>query len=54
LLGDIQPGASAIAPVAFSSSAGVPGALVLERYTGIYTGGSFGGSFRVTLPTQQQ
>ena len=53
-LGNIQPGASAIAPVAFPSFAGTPGALVLERYTGTYTGGSFGGTFRVTLPTQQQ
>jgi hypothetical protein len=53
-LGDIQPGVSAIAPVAFPSSAGTPGALVLERYTGTYTGGSFGGTFRVTLPTRQQ
>ena len=53
-LGDIQPGASAIAPVAFPSSAGIPSALVLERYTGTYTGGSFGGTFRVTLPGQQQ
>jgi hypothetical protein len=53
-LGNIQPGASAIAPIAFPSFAGAPGALVLERYTGTYTGGSFGGTFRVTLPTQQQ
>jgi hypothetical protein len=49
-LGDIQPGASAIATVAFPSSAGTPGSAAVERYTGTYTGGSFGGSFRVTLP----
>jgi hypothetical protein len=49
-LGDIQPGASAIATVAFPSSAGTPGTAAVERYTGTYTGGSFGGSFRVTLP----
>ena len=53
-LGNIQPGAAAIAPVAFPSSAGTPGSLALERYTGTYTGGSFGGTFRITLPTQQQ
>jgi hypothetical protein len=53
-LGNIQPGAAAIAPVSFPSSAGTPGSLALERYTGTYTGGSFGGTFRVTLPTQQQ
>jgi len=49
-LGDIQPGASAIATVAFPSSAGAPGSAAVERYTGTYTGGSFGGSFRITLP----
>jgi hypothetical protein len=53
-LGNIQPGAAAIAPVAFPSSAGTPGSLALERYTGTYTGGSFGGTFRITFPTQQQ
>jgi Alginate lyase len=52
-LGDIQPGASAIAPIAFPSSAGSPGSPAIERYTGIYTGGSFGGSLRVTLPSNQ-
>jgi hypothetical protein len=52
-LGDIQPGASAIAPIAFPSSAGLPGSPAIERYTGIYTGGSFGGSLRVTLPSNQ-
>jgi hypothetical protein len=52
-LGDIQPGASAIAVIAFPSSAGSPGSPAIERYTGTYTGGSFGGSFRVTLPSNQ-
>ena len=43
-----------VAAVAFPSSAGTPGSLALERYTGTYTGGSFGGTFRITFPTQQQ
>ena len=49
-LGDIQPGASAITAVVFPSSAGAPGTAAAERYTGTYTGGSFGGSIRATLP----
>ena len=49
-LGDIQPGASVITPVVFPASAGTPGAAVAERYTGTFTGGSFGGSIRATLP----
>ena len=49
-LGDIQPGASATATIVFPSSAGTPGSAAVERYTGTYAGGSFGGSFRVTLP----
>jgi hypothetical protein len=53
-LGDIQPGGSVIAPVAFPSSAGVSGTATVERFTGTYTGGTFGGSIRVTLPTQPQ
>jgi hypothetical protein len=52
-LGNIQPGASAIAAIAFPASAGSPGSPAIERYTGTYTGGSFGGSFRVTLPSNQ-
>jgi len=34
----------------FPASAGAPGAAAVERYTGIYTGGNFGGSIRATLP----
>ncbi len=49
-LGDIPPGASATAIVTFPASAGTPGAASIERYTGTYTGGTFGGSLRVTLP----
>jgi hypothetical protein len=49
-LGDIQPGASAIAAIAFPSTAGTPGSLGIERYSGTYSGGTFGASLRVTLP----
>jgi hypothetical protein len=50
LLGDIQPGASAIAAIAFPSTAGTPGSPVVERYSGTYNGGTFGASLRVTIP----
>lgn len=53
VLGDIQPGASAIAVIAFPASAGSAGSPAIERYTGTYTGGSFGGSFRIVLPNNQ-
>jgi hypothetical protein len=50
MLGTIQPGDSIVATILFPSSAGAPGAAAVERYTGTYTGGSFGGSIRATLP----
>jgi len=50
-LGNIQPGSSAITTVIFPATAGAPGTAAVERYTGTYTGGSFGGSIRATLPT---
>lgn len=50
-LGNIAPGGgTAITVVTFSSSAGADGAAAAERYSGTYTGGSFGGSIRATLP----
>jgi hypothetical protein len=49
-LGTIQPGDSVVVTLLFPTSAGAPGAAAVERYTGIYTGGSFGGSIRATLP----
>jgi predicted extracellular nuclease len=52
-LGDLQPGASAVATINFSSSAGAPGTATVEKFTGTYTGGSFGGSLRATLPSNQ-
>ena len=53
VFGDIQPGASATVIVTFPSSAGTPGAAVVEKFTGTYTDGSFGGSLRATLPSNQ-
>lgn len=52
-LGIIQPGGSAVTAVLFPASAGNPGATVVERYTGTYDGGSFGGSIRATLPASE-
>jgi predicted extracellular nuclease len=52
-LGDVQPGASAVATFFFPASAGTPGSAVIEKYTGTYTGGTFGGSIRAALPKEQ-
>jgi hypothetical protein len=49
-LGTIQPGDSVVVTLLFPASAGAPGAAAVERYTGTYTGGSFGGGIRATLP----
>jgi hypothetical protein len=49
-LGDIQAGSAATATVNFPASAGNPGAATIERLTGTYDGGTFGGSLRATLP----
>jgi hypothetical protein len=49
-LGDIASGGSASVTLTFPSSAGGDGAGVVERLSGTYTGGTFGGSFRATLP----
>jgi len=49
-LGDIASGASASVTLTFPSSAGADGATVAERLSGTYAGGTFGGSFRATLP----
>lgn len=50
-VGNVQPGASAVVPVAFPANAGNPGALAAERLTGTYTDGAWGASFRVSLPS---
>jgi trimeric autotransporter adhesin len=48
--GTIANGGSASVTLTFPLSAGAHGAPVLEKLTGTYTGGTFGGSFRATLP----
>jgi polygalacturonase/sugar lactone lactonase YvrE len=50
-VGYIAPaGGSATVTVSFASSAGAAGAAVIEKYSGSYTGGTFGGSIRAKLP----
>jgi hypothetical protein len=49
-LGDIASGGSASVTLTFPASAGADGAGTVERLSGTYTGGSFGGSFRAVLP----
>lgn len=49
-LGDIASGGSASVTLTFPSSTGADGAGVVERLSGTYNGGTFGGSFRATLP----
>jgi hypothetical protein len=49
-LGDLAGGGSASVTLTFPSSAGADGAGVVERLSGTYTGGTFGGSFRASLP----
>src|SRR6185437_9059280 len=49
-LGTIQPGDTATATISYPATAGAPGSTVVERFTGTYTGGSFGGGSRTVLP----
>lgn len=49
-LGDIAPGATAMGQLEVPVSAGPDGAVIAERLTGTYIGGSFGNSQRITLP----
>jgi len=50
-LGNIVPGGGfVITSVTFPSSAGSSGSLVIEKYSGTYSGGTFGASLRVKLP----
>lgn len=49
-LGNVTAGKSAITTITFPASAGASGAGAAERYTGSYTGGTFNGSIRATLP----
>ena len=50
LLGDLQPNASASVTLAFPASAGQANFSTAERVAGTYTGGTFGGTLRTTLP----
>ena len=50
VLGDVQPGASASVMIVFPASAGIPGSAAVERVSGTYTGGTFGGSIRAVIP----
>jgi hypothetical protein len=43
-------GGTAVATVAFPASAGAPSSASVVKLAGTYTGGTFGGSSRVTLP----
>lgn len=50
-LGNISHGGgTATVTLTFPASAGASGTPVVEKITGTYTGGTFGGSFRATLP----
>jgi hypothetical protein len=49
-VGNIAVGGSVQAVVAFPATAGADHQAVIERYSGTYTGGSFGASIRATLP----
>lgn len=49
-LGNIAPGNSTSATFSIPASAGTGGSRVVETVTGTYTGGTFGGSYRTTLP----
>lgn len=49
-LGDVAPGKYASVTVTLPASAGTPGTRVVGRMGGTYTGGTFGGSFRLMLP----
>lgn len=46
----IPPSGFAITSVSFPASTGASGTRVLEKVTGTYTGGTFGGTLRATLP----
>ena len=49
-LGNLNPGAVASTVLTIPASAGADGARAVATTTGTYTGGTFGGSLRVTLP----
>lgn len=49
-VGDLPAGAAATVTLSFPASAGADHAAIVERFSGTYTGGSFGGSQRAVLP----
>lgn len=50
LLGDLQPNQAASVTLTFPASAGVASFSTAERVAGTYSGGTFGGTLRTTLP----
>jgi hypothetical protein len=46
----LAPGGIAVATFSFPATAGAPGSRIVETVSGTYTGGTFGGSLRATLP----
>jgi hypothetical protein len=50
VIGTIAAGSSAVVVLRYPASVGMPGTASVLRITGEYTGGTFGGSLRVTLP----
>lgn len=49
-LGSIPAGSSLNVPLSFPASAGSPGSVVALKVAGTFTGGSFSGSLKITLP----
>lgn len=49
-LGNLAPGGYTIMPMNFAAAAGTSGSSTVQRYTGTYSSGTFGGSFRTILP----
>jgi hypothetical protein len=49
-LGDLAPGGGTAVVTVNYTTAAVSGTAAVEKYTGSYVGGTFGGSFRATLP----
>jgi hypothetical protein len=46
----LAPGGIAVTTLSFPATAGAPGSRIVETVSGTYTGGTFGGSLRATLP----
>lgn len=48
--GSVAPGGYTVVPLNFPASAGNSGAMVVQRYSGTYNGGSFSATLRTVLP----